>query len=83
MGLILEGIDPNECNFHIKNNVLDEIKDIKNACPFLFRNRYYLGDIQRHIPDTIKDDEISQRYGSKQFFEWFKDCKFPDYKTGN
>lgn len=82
-GLILEGIDPNECNFHIKNNVLDEIKEMFNACPFLFRYRYYFPDIQRHIPDTIKDDEISCRYHAKKFFEWFKDYKFPDYKKGN
>ena len=82
-GLILEGIDPNESNFHIKNNVLDEIKDMLNACPFLFRNKYYFPDIQRHIPNTIEDNEISQRYGSKQFFEWLKNYKFPEYKKGN
>ena len=83
IGLILEGIDPNECNFHIKNNVLDEIKDMLNSCPFLFRSRYLFLDIQKHIPDTIRDDEISRGYHSKQFFEWFKDYKFPDYKKGN
>jgi len=83
IGLILEGIDPNECNFHIKNNVLDEIKDMLNSCPFLFRSRNLFLDIQKHIPDTIRDDEISRGYHSKQFFEWFKDYKFPNYKKGN
>ncbi len=82
-GLILEGIDPNECNFDVKNNVLGEIKKMLIACPFLFKFKYYLLDIQRHIPDTIKDDEISCRYHAKQFFEWLKDYKFPDYKKGN
>jgi len=81
-GLILDGIDPNECNFHIKNNVLDEIKDMIIACPFLFRQWYFFSDIQKHIPDTIEDDEISRSYNSKQFFEWYKDYKFPDYKKG-
>jgi len=81
-GLILEGIDPNECNFHVKNNVLDEIKDMLNSCPFLFIYRYFFPDIQRHVPDTIKDDEISRKYHAKQFFEWFKDYKFSDYKKG-
>ncbi len=82
IGLILEGIDPNECNFHIKNNILDEIKDILNNCQFLFEYRYYFPDIQRHIPNTIEENEISQRYDSKQFFEWFKNYKFPEYKKG-
>jgi len=81
-GLILEGIDPNECNFHIKNNILDEIKDILNNCQFLFEYRYYFPDIQRHMPNTIEDNEINQRYCSKQFFEWFKNYKFPEYKKG-
>ncbi len=82
-GLILEGLDPNECNFHIKNNVLDEVKDILNNCQFLFEYRDFFLDIQSHVPNTIEDNEISQRYNSKEFFKWFKDCKFPDYKTGN
>ena len=82
-GLILEGIDPNECNFHIKNNILDEIKDILKNLTFLFKYRHYFPNIQRHIPDSINDDEISRKYNAKQFFEWFKDYKFPDYKKGN
>ena len=83
IGLILEGIDPNECNFHIKNNVLDEIKDMLKECSFLFKFSLLWSDMQKHIPDTIKDDEISCRYHAKQFFEWLKDYKFPDYKKGN
>jgi len=82
-GLILEGIDPNECNFHVKNNVLDEVKDMLKKCSFLIESNNLWSDIQKYIPDTINDDEISRRYYAKQFFEWFKDYKFPDYKKGN
>jgi len=83
MGLILEGIDPNECNFDVKNNILDEIKDMLIVCPFLFPHKSLLADIQRHISDIIKDDTISRRYHAKEFFEWLKNYKFPEYKKGN
>lgn len=81
-GLILEGIDPNECNFHVKNNILDEIKDLLINCQFLFRYRYYFPDIQKHILNRIDENEIHQRYHAKQFFEWLKNYEFPDFKEG-
>ncbi len=83
MGLILEGVDPNECNFDVKNNILDDIKNILNTCPFLFYDRYFFLDIQSHIPDLIKDDKVCQRYNAKEFFKWFRGYEFPEYKKGN
>ena len=83
-GLILEGIDPNECNFDIKNNVLDEIKDLMNGCKFLFKYRHLFPDIQNYIPDTLEDNQACRKYHAKEFFEWFRDYQFPgdDYSEG-
>jgi len=40
--------------------------------------------IQKYIPDTINENDVTRRYHAKQFFEWFRDYKFPDqdYKEG-
>ena len=80
-GFILEGIDPNEFNFNIKNNVFDYIKNLIIAEP-PYEEPFFWQDIQSNIPDTINEDEISQRYHAKQFFEWLRDYEFPnpDYK---
>jgi len=80
--LILEGIDPNECNFEIKNNVLDYIKNLF-ITGSLFTDIYFWKDIQNHIPDIINDDEVSRRYQAKQFFEWFRDFDLANYKLPN
>ena len=82
--LILEGIDPIECNFDIKNNVLDEIKHILNDCKFLFKYRHLFPDIQNYIPDTYNGNEVSRKYHAKEFFEWFRNYQFPDddYREG-
>ena len=81
-GLILEGIDPNECNFDIKNNVLDYIKTlfIKRL---MYSNMYFWKDIQNHIPNTIKDDEVSKKYHAKEFFEWFRGFELANYQQGS
>ena len=80
--LILEGIEPNECNFEIKNNVLDYIKNLF-ITGSLFTDIYFWKDIQNHIPDIINDDEVSRRYQAKQFFEWFRDFDLANYKLPN
>jgi len=82
MGLILEGIDPNECNFEIKKNVLDYIKKL-----------FITGSFQTHvdiwkrmedvIPESIKNDKVSQKYHAKQFFEWFRGFDFENYNPPN
>jgi len=78
-GLILEGIDPNECNFDIKNDILDYIKTL-----FIKRLKssdiYFWKDIQNHIPNTIKDDEVSKKYHAKEFFEWFRGFELANYQ---
>ena len=81
-GLILEGIDPNECNFDVKNNVFDYIKNLFTTGS-LYTDSYFWQDIQSNISDTINNDEISQRYQAKQFFEWLREFDFANYKHPN
>ena len=80
--MILEGIDPNECNFDIKNNVFDYIKNLFTTGS-LYTDLYFWQDIQSNISDTINDDEISQRYHAKQFFKWLMEYDFTNYKQPN
>jgi len=81
-GLILEGIDPNKCNFDIKNNILDYIKKLF-ITGSLQTYLYTWEVIQNHIPDTINNDEVSQRYHVKQFFEWLREFNLANYKQGD
>jgi len=81
-GLILEGIYPNECNFNIKNKVLDYIKNLFLAGS-LKTDTFFWQDIQNNISDSIYNEEISQRYHAKQFFEWLREFDFTNYKQPN
>jgi len=78
-GLILEGIDPNECNFDIKNDILDYIKNLFLAGS-IRTNIFTWQGIQSHIPDTINNDKVSQKYHAKQFFEWLREFDLTNYK---
>jgi len=70
-GLVLEGIDPNNCGFTVDSRTFYSIKRkfinrkfiFPQTCVFLWK------DIQRHIPETI-DHNL---YNSKEFFRWLKD----------
>jgi len=79
-GLILEGIDPNECNFNIKNKVLDYIKTLFIKRLLYSNSIYFWKDIQNYIPNTIKDDEVSKKYHAKEFFEWFRGFELANYQ---
>jgi len=81
-GLILEGIDPHECNFEIKNNVLDYIKNLFLAGS-IQTNIFTWEGIQSNIPKTINDDEVGQKYHGKQFFEWLRVFDLANYKQPN
>jgi len=82
-GLVLEGIDPKECNFDTKNNFLDYTKCLYIKGLIKFSHWRLWTDIQKHIPDTINDDEVSRRYHAKQFFEWLRDFDIKNYKQKN
>ncbi len=82
-GLIMEGIEPNDCNFEVRNTVFEKIKILLKSCQSLFDIEDWL-DIQKQIPDRINDDKISRNYHAKEFFEWLKDFKlFGNYKPPN
>jgi hypothetical protein len=72
-GLILEGIDPNTCNFETKDNVLNEVKDLFILRKFYAHHYFVWQDIRAHIPDSINEDDISKKYGAYQFFTWLRD----------
>jgi len=81
-GLILEGIDPNECNFKIKDNVLDYYKNLLVTSSLSFQVIFYK-EIQSQIPDKINNDEVSKRYHANQFFEWLREVDLENLKQGN
>lgn len=82
VGLILENVDPNYCNFKIKNNILNlvQIYLTKGILTKSGNDILMWQDIQRHIPETIVDSEVSRKYKSKKFFRWFKNFDFSNYK---
>ena len=79
--LILEGIDPNTCNFETKDNVLNEVKDLFIPGKF-YDHHYFWQDIQAHIPDSINEDDISKKYGAYQFFTWLRDFDVENIPEG-
>jgi len=81
-GLLLEGIDPMNCNFDVKHDILEFVKNCLNngLLHFSCSSFHCWEDIQKHIPDTIDDTEVSKKYNSKEFFEWFKNFDFSNYE---
>lgn len=76
--LVLEEVDPNNCNFDIDGKIFRYIKDC------FVKGRLDLGenliphwiDIQEHIPEQFND----VMPGSKEFFTWFKEFDLSKYK---
>jgi len=80
--LILEGIDPSQCNFEIGDKVLDYVKRLLTigALDLSGTQAEFWRDIQRHIPDVINERPGTRRYQVKKFFEWFKNFDVSSYK---
>ncbi|HEY49463.1 MAG TPA: hypothetical protein G4O13_05395 [Dehalococcoidia bacterium] len=77
--MVVEGIDPNDCNFHIDGNTFKRIKDnfLKGRMemsPFML---YWWGDIQQYVPEQIENDI----HGSREFLEWFREYDLSQYRT--
>lgn len=76
--LILEGIDPKNCNFNVDEKIFRYIKDC------LVKGKLMLGkaeitmwtDIQKHIPEQVN----TVMPGSKEFFTWFKEFDLSKYR---
>jgi hypothetical protein len=85
-GLILEGIDPNECNFNVDNKVLQFVQSAFTSGSLnLQENGLFWRDIQEHIANSSTDfnDTISQKYSAKEFFEWFRNFDIDSYKPSS
>lgn len=82
VGLILEDIDPEICNFNIKNNILELVRIYIYKRLFTLRGSEWQ-DIQTHIPNTMSETETNKKYNSEKFFEWFKKFDFSNYKYNN
>jgi hypothetical protein len=69
-GLVLQGVDPRECNFNLDKNVFQHIKkellsgEIQQDATVVVEWLH----IQKHIPEQINND----LFGSKEFFTWFR-----------
>lgn len=78
-GLVLEDVDPQKCNFDIKNGIFGLIKGYFSNRLLNLEDKQVLfwQDIQRHIPDNLDEDKL---YSSRDFFEWFKKFDLSKYK---
>ena len=77
--LILEGIDPGDCNFNLDNKkILLYIKDcwVKGRFEDEENSMFMWTDIQKHIPEQLNNDI----YDSKEFFEWFREFDLSNYR---
>jgi hypothetical protein len=79
VGLVIEGADPNNCNFHVDGKTLPLIKDcfLKGRVELDEGPDFMWIDLQKHIPDQINKDI----YGSKEFLEWLKEYDLSQYKV--
>jgi hypothetical protein len=77
--LILEGVNPKNCNFNINDDVLCLVKNNFTTGRFHLTPGQisFWQDIQKHIPEQINEDT----YGSKEFFTWLKGFDILKYRT--
>lgn len=74
--LVLEDIDPNQCNFDVGPSILDLIKIyiINGFIPIRIAN---WKNIQDNIPLDLNELKL---YDSKEFFKWFSEYDFGEYQ---
>jgi hypothetical protein len=79
VGLVIEGIDPNNCNFHVDRKTLPLIRDCfrKGRIALNEGQSFMWRDLQKHIPDQI-DEDI---YGSREFLAWLKGYDLSQYRV--
>ncbi|MFC1980144.1 hypothetical protein ACFLVS_04760 [Chloroflexota bacterium] len=78
-GLVVEGVDPNNCNFNIDKKTFPRLKDcfIKGKMNLGAGQLFMWTDIQKQIPERI-DTDIS---GSRGFLTWMKGFDLSKYRT--
>jgi len=77
--LLLEGIDPNSCNFDIDAGTFPRLKDcfIKGRMKLTASQMFMWIDIKKNIPEQI-DIDI---YGSREFLTWLRSFDLSQYRT--
>jgi hypothetical protein len=77
--LLLEGKDPQDCNFNMSRQTLDLIKrNFSKREIYLGEDeRFMWQDIQNHIPDDVGEGA----YGEKEFFEWLRQYDMKNYRS--
>lgn len=71
--LVVNGIDPNACGFHVSPEVYDQIK--RNIVDGTWNPeylRYHWTEIQRCLPPVVTEDFN----GSKKFLNWLREHRF-------
>lgn len=83
-GLILEGIDPIQCNFVVGDDILSFIQHsmTSGSLNLTEDSELFWRDIQEHAfnPKVDFNDVIGQKYSARKFFDWFKDFDMNSYK---
>jgi hypothetical protein len=78
-GLVIEGVDPNNCNLEIDKKTFPSLKDCftRGTIQSSSGQLYVWSDIQKHIPERIDIDIC----GSKGFLSWMRAFDLSKYKT--
>lgn len=76
--LILEGVDPKNCNFNIDGKIFRYITDcfVKGRLDMSESDVFMWTDIQKHIPEQLNNE----MRGSKEFFTWLKEFNLRKYR---
>ena len=79
VGLLVEGVDPNKCNFNLDAKKLSYIRAsfIKGRIAIGEAQLLIWRDIQRHIPQEINTDI----FGSREFFTWLRTYDLSRHRT--
>ena len=83
--LILEGVNPKNCNFNIDEKIFRYIKDCLVKGKLIIERTVIelmwmdtQKHIPKHIPEQFNNDMLA---GSKEFFTWFKEFDLSKYRT--
>lgn len=79
VGLVLEGVDPNKCNFDTNTKTLPYIRDCfrKGKIALTEGGLFMWRDIQKHIPEHINTDIR----GSHEFLAWLREYDLSQYRV--
>jgi hypothetical protein len=70
--LVLAGINPNDCGFEVDQSTFKRMRDYLEDRAQVQN----MGAFWRHIQNLIPEKMDNDLYGSKEFFEWFKEFNF-------